>query len=150
MTENPLDELRSNSLGRLTTRVVAAIERELATRQVVAVDISPAQKAVLIQLETTGNRITTLAARLGISKQATSKLVQELETKGLVARTPDPADGRASQIIFTASGLELVEGTVGYFRELEARLADEIGPEDLALVKSKLKAIARILDPEGF
>lgn len=127
-----------------------SIDRGLLAHQTVDFDVTPAQKAVLIQLETTGNRITTLARRLGTSKQAASKLVQEVEQKGLVERIPDPNDGRASIIQFTAQGRAVVEDTVSYFEDLEDQLAAEIGREDLALVKAKLKKIADFLDPDGF
>lgn len=145
-----IDEQRRNALGRQAARLVACIEKDLAAQQTVDVDITPAQKAVLIQLETTGNRITTLAQRLGTSKQAASKLVQEIENKGLVVRLPDPEDGRASVIQFTDKGRAIVDTTVSYFEELERQIAAEIGHEDLALVKAKLKRIADFLDPHGF
>src|SRR5687767_5992454 len=41
-----------------------------------------------------GTRISDLADKLGISKQAISKLVDELEQHDVLARTADPEDAR--------------------------------------------------------
>ncbi|WP_377190912.1 MarR family winged helix-turn-helix transcriptional regulator [Ruegeria meonggei] len=122
----------------------------MANQTSTGISTTRAQKAVLVQLESQGNRITTLALRLGISKQATSKLVQDLEGKKLVTRVPDPDDSRASLIQFTDAGKAVVETTVLYFEDLELKLGAQIGREDLNLVKAKLKQVANIMDPHGF
>ena len=42
-----------------------------------------------------GIRLTDLAARAGITKQAMAELVAEIERRGYLQRTADPADRRA-------------------------------------------------------
>ncbi|MEV4199114.1 MarR family winged helix-turn-helix transcriptional regulator [Micromonospora globbae] len=49
-------------------------------------------------------RLTDLAARLGIGKGTLSRQIRALETLGLVSRTPDPSDRRASQLSLTEEG----------------------------------------------
>jgi DNA-binding MarR family transcriptional regulator len=49
-------------------------------------------------------RMAELAARTVLSRTRISRLVDELETAGLVVREPDPADGRASFAALTADG----------------------------------------------
>jgi len=56
-------------------------------------------------LDVEGTRLTELARRASMSKQAMSELVEQCEVMGLVARSPDPSDGRARIITFTAVGL---------------------------------------------
>jgi DNA-binding MarR family transcriptional regulator len=56
-------------------------------------------------LDVEGTRLTELARRASITKQAMSELVEQCEVMGLVARSPDPSDGRARIITFTAVGL---------------------------------------------
>lgn len=50
-------------------------------------------------------RPSVLAATLGISAAATSRLVETLATAGLVTRTPDPDDARATRIALTDAGV---------------------------------------------
>lgn len=150
MTRKTLEQRRSESFGRVVTRIVMGLEADMANQTSPGIVTTRAQKAVLVQLESKGNRITTLALRLGISKQATSKLVQDLEEKRLVTRVPDPEDNRASLIRFTDAGKAIVEKTVQYFEDLEQKLSAQIGREELDLVKAKLKQVASIMDPHGF
>jgi len=52
-------------------------------------------------------RLTTLAADLGVDLSVVSRQVAALEADGLVVRTPDPADRRASRVAATDAGLDL-------------------------------------------
>ena len=54
-----------------------------------------------------GTRLTELARRAGVTKQAVMVVVDELEVRGLVCRTPDPDDGRAKVVRLTARGRTL-------------------------------------------
>jgi DNA-binding MarR family transcriptional regulator len=51
-----------------------------------------------------GTRLTELARRAGVTKQAMMVVVDDLEVRGLVRRTPDPEDGRAKVVRLTARG----------------------------------------------
>lgn len=48
-----------------------------------------------------GIRLTELAARANMTKQAMAELVAEIERRGYLQRTTDPADRRAKIIKFT-------------------------------------------------
>ncbi|QNO37941.1 MarR family transcriptional regulator [Protaetiibacter sp. SSC-01] len=50
-------------------------------------------------------RPTALSGILGISAAATSRLVETLASAGLVTRTPDPDDARATRIALTEQGV---------------------------------------------
>ena len=67
--------------------------------------------------------VTALAARLGISAQAVSKTVSELERADYVRRGRDPADRRARPLRLTRRGEELVD---------ESRRARRAGARELA------------------
>jgi DNA-binding MarR family transcriptional regulator len=54
-----------------------------------------------------GTRLTELARRAGVTKQAMMVVVDELEVRGFVRRTPDPDDGRAKVVRLTARGRTL-------------------------------------------
>lgn len=51
-----------------------------------------------------GNRLTVLAERCNLSKQALIELIDPLERAGYVERAPDPTDRRAKIIRMTPTG----------------------------------------------
>jgi DNA-binding MarR family transcriptional regulator len=68
-------------------------------------DIRPSQAALVLNVDRrSGTRLTELARRAGVTKQATMVVVDELEVRGLVRRTPDLGDGRAKVVRLTARG----------------------------------------------
>lgn len=52
--------------------------------------------AVLPHIDFDGTRTSSIADRMGISKQAVNQVLDDLVSMGVVERTPDPEDGRAS------------------------------------------------------
>jgi len=72
-----------------------------------------------------GIRLTDLAERAGITKQAMSELVIDLERLGYLQRTADPQDGRAKLINFTDKGVAAVKAATGAFEEMNAILGDK-------------------------
>lgn len=100
-------------------------------------------------LELEGTRITTLADRLGISKQAVGQLVDDLEELGVVSRTSDPEDGRAKLVRFTDRGrVGLLEG-LALLAELEQELELVVGASALQSTGRTLRRIlAHLSVPE--
>jgi len=74
-------------------------------------------------------RIGDLAARMGVTQQAASKAVAELERLGYLDRTPDPADARARRVGLSARGEEAVAATRAIRAELQRELADALGAD---------------------
>src|SRR5690349_3635589 len=66
--------------------------------------LRPAHGFAFRLLERDGLTVTELAAQLGVTKQATSKLVDELVAWGYVRRAAHPASGRAKALGLTAKG----------------------------------------------
>lgn len=52
-------------------------------------------------------RLSTIAVDMGVDLSVVSRQVAALEAAGLLIRTPDPADRRASRIAATDAGLDL-------------------------------------------
>lgn len=57
-----------------------------------------------------GLRLKDLAERLRIAPRSATEVVDQLEAKGLLARTADPADRRATLLAATKAGQELFDG----------------------------------------
>jgi DNA-binding MarR family transcriptional regulator len=65
--------------------------------------------AVLARLEREGPASPgELAARERVTSQAVAAVIRELESRGLISRSPDPADGRKTVIAITAAGASLL------------------------------------------
>jgi DNA-binding MarR family transcriptional regulator len=68
-------------------------------------DLESAAYGLLVRLEEYGRqRATELAAYIGVGKATMSRQLRALEDLGLIAREPDPADGRAWLVDLTDEG----------------------------------------------
>ncbi|GAB2467785.1 MarR family winged helix-turn-helix transcriptional regulator [Jatrophihabitans fulvus] len=82
-------------------------------------DLSPAQSRALGTLMRRGAmRPGALAEKLGIAPRSATEVVDALEERGLVERTPDPSDRRATLVVPTDAGRETM------LRVREARMAE--------------------------
>ncbi len=82
-----------------------------------------------------------LADHLGITKQAASKIVEELEQWGYVTRRPHPTDRRARALGLTPKGQEYVERANELRGRTEDRWAALIGPDRLDQIYEDLCAL---------
>ncbi|MFD4526062.1 MarR family winged helix-turn-helix transcriptional regulator [Streptomyces sp. NPDC058470] len=68
-------------------------------------DLESSAYGLLFRLEECGRqRATELAAYIGVGKATMSRQLRALEDLGLIAREPDPADGRAWLVRLTEEG----------------------------------------------
>jgi DNA-binding MarR family transcriptional regulator len=81
-----------------------------------------------------------IAGNLGVTSQAVSKTVRELEGLGYVERSPDPADGRVRHVALTERGRAVLEAGRTIRAELNAELAAVLGAERLAAAAGTLRA----------
>ena len=121
--------LNEAALGRVRTRS--------------GLDVRPSHTALFPHIDLAGTRLTELARRLGVSKQAASQLVEELEEMGIVRRSPDPSDGRAKLVHFSARGKRGLLAGLEVLRTLEAELAAAVGAHRMGELHDTL---ARLLD----
>ena len=89
-----------------------------------------------------GSRLTDLAQRAGVSKQAMGKLVQECEAWGLVSRSADARDARARCIVFTPVGLSWLQAFGQAVSQAEAEFQAAVGAEIATVVAIGLEAYA--------
>lgn len=93
----------------LEREVSVFLRRARAASGVLAREVHPELEAaaygLMLRLEDSGaQRATDLAAYFGVGKATMSRQLRALEALGLIARTPDPADGRASLVQLTEEG----------------------------------------------
>lgn len=89
-----------------------------------------------------GSRLTDLAQRAGVSKQAMGKLVDQCEAWGLVTRQADPLDARARRVCFTPTGLAWLQAFQDAVAQAEAEFRAEVGQDVATVVAIGLEAYA--------
>ena len=85
-----------------------------------------------------GSRLTDLAERSGLTKQAVGEAVADLERMGYVERSPDPTDGRAKIIRLTERGEDAQAVGTGILEDIEARWGERFGAERVGIVRELL------------
>lgn len=85
--------------------------------------------------------ITALAERMGVTQQAASKAVADLERRGLLRREPDPDDARTKLLHLTEHAKHAVEATRRLRRELQDELETEFGADRVDDARALLAAI---------
>ena len=89
-----------------------------------------------------GSRLTDLARRASMTKQAMGKLVEQCEAWGLVARLPDARDARARRIVFTTVGLSWLQAFRQAVAQAEAELRAAVGDDVATVLAIGLEAYA--------
>lgn len=97
--------------------------------------------ALFPHLDLEGTRVTDLAERLGVTKQAVSQLVDELEALEVVERVPDPDDARAKRVRFTERGRAGLLDGLATLRGLEQEYARRVGAQRMAALREALGLI---------
>src|SRR3954468_6376606 len=105
-----LGRLLGHAMRRFDERVLELmadnVEVPLALSNLAArAQVSAAHVHITRHVALEGSRLTELAQRAGMSKQAMGDLVDQCEAWGLVKRDPDPRDTRARIVRFTPTGL---------------------------------------------
>ena len=77
-------------------------------------------------------RMSSLAEVTNASLSRLSHLVKRLETRSLVRREPDPADGRFTNAILTDKGFQaLADAAPGHVAHVRSLVIDVLSPEQL-------------------
>jgi DNA-binding MarR family transcriptional regulator len=101
------------SEGRGLLDAVRALVRRFSISEradVVCCGVTVAQAAALEALARAGAmRLGDLGRRLGIAPSTLTRNLARIEEAGLVARVPDPEDGRAFRVALTAAGRKVAE-----------------------------------------
>jgi DNA-binding MarR family transcriptional regulator len=83
-----------------------------------------------------------LAAAVGRDKTRLIPILDRLESRGLLGRTPDPADRRNRVVALTEDGRAVVRSCRAGIREVEAEMLAAVDPGDRAVFVSVLERLA--------
>ena len=105
--------------------------------------LRPVHNHVLRHLDLEGTRASVIAERAGLTRQAITQIVDELEAAGVVAREPDPQDGRAKRVVYTALGREGFAEGRARIAAIEDRWREQVGDERWSALRDALIALTR-------
>ncbi len=121
-------------VGLLATAVASGVTERIRARIVAEGfdDVRESYGYVVQGLLAGDTTVTALAARLGVSAQAVSKTVTEMERAGYLARGRDPDDGRARPLRLTPRGDAMVDASRRARIAVARELARWLGTRDEA------------------
>ncbi len=122
--------VRNTSFGRLTNLISHHLEKKMVKKL--------AEKGITIKLFgvimtlMAEDKITQIeiAKRVGVPGYATSRTLDQLEEKGLIKRTPDPASRRSFLIVLTDKGRELAKELPPIINEVNQDILAPLNQEE--------------------
>lgn len=128
---------------RVLTLMARNVDVPLALANLAArAQVSAAHIHITRHLAREGARLTELATRAGMSKQAMGDLVDQCAAWGLVTREADARDARARLVKFTPTGLAWLQGFRDAVAQAEQEFRAEVGADVATVVKIGLEAYA--------
>jgi DNA-binding MarR family transcriptional regulator len=111
-------------------------------------EVRPSYGSVLIPLfEEDGLRMSEIARRARLSKQTMTTLVRLCERDGLVARRPDPRDGRAARVHLTRRARTFRPAAERVLAEIETAVRDVLGERRTASLRDSLRQVSDLAAP---
>jgi DNA-binding MarR family transcriptional regulator len=136
------DAWRHVNIGRLLNNAVRRFEGRLLE---IMIDRGYANTRLTLfsltkNLDVEGTKLTELARRAAMTKQAMGELVDECEALNLVRRVRDPNDGRARIIMFTQAGRLWLGCFHAAVEQAEREMRTEFGEHQLEMLIVGLEA----------
>jgi DNA-binding MarR family transcriptional regulator len=146
-SDDALEAAKQGNLGQLLLRSARLFDALAFGRFAKAhPEIRRAHLQLMPHLDLEGTRITELARRAEITKQAVGQLVTDLEAVGYVERRPDPTDQRAKIVTLTERGRSGVLEGLAVFAQVVEDLRAEVGSETVDRLTRDLEALLGALE----
>ena len=106
----------------------------------------PEWRVLACLTDTDGSMVTELARYAMIEQSRLTKIIIQMDGRGLVTRRSDPQDGRRVRVFLTEAGRKLAGELVADARIHEQELLDSFRGGEGAEIKDTLKALIRHLE----
>jgi DNA-binding MarR family transcriptional regulator len=117
-----------------------------AVRGAGARDVRPAFGFVIRAVDAEEPTVTRLAELLGVTRQAASKLADEMVRRGYLLRAPDPQDRRRTRLRLSAKGRRVRRRAAEESAAIEAELRADVGDR---AVEGLRRALLAFVEREG-
>ncbi|HEY8465985.1 MAG TPA: MarR family transcriptional regulator [Solirubrobacterales bacterium] len=104
-------------------------------------DVRFADGFIFQRLLAAGSTVGDLAEALGVTQQAASKAVADLEARGYVRREVDPGDRRARRVTLTQRGRDVVGAARRHRAAVERELEERFGSARVAAARELLAEV---------
>jgi DNA-binding MarR family transcriptional regulator len=116
-------------------------------RQEAEAGITPSMLSALSTVDRQGTlTMGDLCAAEQVQPPTMTRIVAALLEPGLIAREPDPADGRVAWVRLTPEGRKLLERSRGRKEAYLARALRELDPKDVATLEDATEILERITE----
>jgi DNA-binding MarR family transcriptional regulator len=137
-------ELHDNDLVLWTQLLGEVLNGEILSRLAIEHPEIRYAHGFLIQQLVEGPRpVGEIAENLGVTSQAVSKSVRELEALGYVERSVDAADARVRRVALTGRGRAVLEAGRAIRTEINAELVDVLGADRVEAAADALRTALR-------
>ena len=147
--EKEFEKRKRQSVAQLLFKCARLVNEQAIERVNRTLGNSPplraSHTALFPHLSSEGVRGADLAKKLGVTKQAISQLVTELEEWGVVEQVSDPLDGRAKLVRFTPKGERGLLQGLAILNTLETELTNKIGKRRMDQLHTALLALEEAL-----
>jgi DNA-binding MarR family transcriptional regulator len=92
---------------------------------------------------------SALARWAAVEQPTMANTLNRMERDGLIARAPDPADGRSAIVSLTRSGRQLALDSMKVAREVNALGLSALKPAEREVYLDMIRRIAAVLDADG-
>jgi len=139
---NPLRD-RPTPLGSLLNAAGQRLSAELdaALQEAGFVDLRAAHAPVFMAVDPDGTRVTVLAERAAMTKQAVGELIRYLAGRRYLHVEPDPEDRRAKRVSLTERGWQALELGEHVIAEFDTWLEGSVGADQVAALRACLQRI---------
>jgi DNA-binding MarR family transcriptional regulator len=136
-----------NSLGHLTARFYRAIMKQINREfSEAGLQITLEQWPILIYVwEHNGVFQVDLAKKLFKDKTTIARLVAGIEAAGMIARVPNPSDGRGKSVYLTEKGKTMMSKATAIVQKLDEIATGGIDEHELKICRDVLRNIHRNL-----
>ncbi len=111
-------------------------------------DLSPPQYAILFHSSTEGVPLSKLCEQMLADNSNLTRLVDRLESRGLVRRAADPRDRRVTLVQLTAEGKALIDEMRPRHAEYVERRMSHLSAEQLAALHEAMQTLYENLNDE--
>jgi DNA-binding MarR family transcriptional regulator len=139
----------SDHLGQLLHRLAADFQQRtlIKCRQRGHHRIRGSHFTIATYLDECGQSLGELALRVGITQQATGKLLRDLEFGGYACSAADDQDKRTRIIKLTAAGVALQSDLAAILEEIRSEYCGLLGAQGLHMLEQQLQQAVTALVP---
>jgi DNA-binding MarR family transcriptional regulator len=146
----------TETIGEATLEEAAAHLRLVITRtarrmrQQAGSELRPSSASALVTIELHGPLTPSELAEIERVKRPTAtRILRGLEGEGLVARTPDPKDGRSALISLSGEGRERLRRLRQRKNAYLARRMRDLDPDEVLTLEHAAAILERLLERDG-